>query len=119
MRLPGSSPLGLPAACALSAAAFVAYALALPGFGLPLAPVALVPLIVALRGQAPRRAVGIAMAGGFVGMCVGFHWILGMLRVFAGLPPAVAALATGLLCAYQTGRFGLWAWLAWISTALH
>ena len=36
MRSPGCSPLGLPAACALSAAAFVAYALALPGFGLPL-----------------------------------------------------------------------------------
>lgn len=110
--------LGPPAvdfrtACVLSTASFLMYALALPGTDLwPLALVAFVPLAVALRAQKPGRAVRIALAGGFVGICVGFYWLLGTLRVFGGLPLPVAALVMGVLCLYQAGRFGLWAWLA-------
>jgi apolipoprotein N-acyltransferase len=100
-------------AVVLSTASFVAYALALPGRDLwPLAFVAFVPLALALRGQPPGRAVGIAMAGGFVGICIGFSWLLGTLEVFGRLPRPLAVLAMGALCLYQSGRFGLWAWLA-------
>lgn len=88
------------------------YFLAFPGVNLwPLAFVALVPLIVALRGQTPRRALGLGWAAGFTMTMCGFYWLLEMLKVFSGFGPGLCFIFMALLCAYQAGRIGLLGWL--------
>src|SRR5580704_14820845 len=77
------------------------YFLAFPGKDVwPLAFVALVPLIVALRGQTPRRALGLGWAAGFTMTMFGFSWLLEMLRVFSGFGTVLCFFFMGILCAY-------------------
>lgn len=92
----------------LATATGVIYFLGFPGIDLwPLSLVALVPLIVALRGQGTRRATGLGWMAGFTMNMLGFYWLTPMLQQFAGLPMAAAVLGAALVCAYQAGRIAL------------
>jgi apolipoprotein N-acyltransferase len=88
------------------------YYASFPGLDIwPLAFIAFLPWVVALRGRTPGQA---ALQGLLVGLVVGvlgFYWLLGMLREFSGFPVAVCAVFMLLLCAYQGGRFVLLGWL--------
>ena len=95
------------------------YVIAFPGqIGVfwPLAFVALVPVLFALRAQSPRRALVIALAFGLPTHVVGFRWLLPLLVTFSGFP---AVICGGLLVGFallQTSRFLLWFGVsAWIS----
>src|SRR5262249_53607849 len=89
------------------------YFLAFPGIDLwPLAFVALVPLIVALRGQPPARAAYIGWIAGFTMTMFGFYWLLNMLKVFSGFPLPICFVFMAILCGYQAGRIALLGWLA-------
>ncbi len=88
------------------------YFLAFPGIDVwPLAFVALVPLIVALRGQTVRRATGLGWLAGFTMTMCGFYWLLEMLRVFSGFGTALCLVFMSILCGYQAGRIALLGWL--------
>lgn len=82
--------------------------LSFPGADIwPLAFIAWVPWIIALRGQSVRMATLQGMAAGLVMGLLGFYWLLGMLREFSGFPVALCAVFMVLLCAYQGGRYAL------------
>lgn len=88
------------------------YFLGFPGVDLwPLSFVALVPLIVAMRGQTPRRAAGLGWMAGFTMTMTGFYWLLEMLQVFSGFPVILCVLFMAILCAYQGGRIAIAGWL--------
>jgi len=109
------APVGaLPArqAYALALLSGVLYFLGFPGMDIwPISLVALVPLIVALRGQPVKRAAGLGWMAGFTMTMTGFYWLLEMLKVFSGFPLPLCALFMAILCAYQGGRIGLAGWL--------
>ncbi|WP_437786069.1 apolipoprotein N-acyltransferase [Sorangium sp. So ce1097] len=110
----GSAARPLPArlACGLAALSGLFYFLGFPGMDLwPISFFGLVPLIVALRGQTPRRAALLGWIAGFVMTMTGFYWLLEMLRVFSGFPTILCALFMAILCAYQAGRIALCGWL--------
>jgi apolipoprotein N-acyltransferase len=88
------------------------YFLAFPGIDIwPLAFVALVPLIVALRGQTAKRALGLGWLAGFTMTMFGFYWLMEMLKTFSGFPLPLCVLFMALLCAAQAGRIALCGWL--------
>ncbi len=90
----------------------VLYFLAFPGVEVwPLSFVALVPLVVALQGQTPRRGAALGWLAGFTMTMLGFYWLLGMLQEFSGFPTVICFLLMALLCGYQAGRIGLCGWL--------
>jgi apolipoprotein N-acyltransferase len=108
----GARPLGTAQAYGLAFATGFLYFLAFPGIDLwPLSFVALVPLIVALRGQTPRRAAGLGWLAGFTMTMFGFYWLLEMLKVFSGFPLPLCVLFMAILCGYQAGRIALCGWL--------
>jgi apolipoprotein N-acyltransferase len=95
-------------AYALALLAGFLYFAAYPGIdAYPLAFVALVPLLLALRGQTRRRATALGWVAGFTMTMFGFYWLLGMLETFSGFPTAICALFMAILCAYQAGRVAL------------
>src|SRR6185503_11934213 len=73
---------------------------------------ALVPLILAMRRQTPRRAAALGWTAGFTMTMTGFYWLLEMLKVFSGFPMPVCFVFMAILCAYQAGRIALFGWLA-------
>ncbi|RLB60478.1 MAG: apolipoprotein N-acyltransferase, partial [Deltaproteobacteria bacterium] len=77
----------------------------------PLAFVAWVPLIIALRGQTAKRALALGWYSGFIMTAIGFYWLVEMLEVFSGFPLALSILFAGLLCVQKGGRMALMAWL--------
>ena len=88
------------------------YFVAFPGIDVwPLAFVALVPLIVALRGQTTRRATGLGWLAGFTMTMIGFYWLLEMLKTFSGFGTALCLVFMSILCGYQAGRIALLGWL--------
>lgn len=88
------------------------YFLAFPGIDLwPLSFVALVPLIVATRGQTAKRALGLGWLAGFTMTMFGFYWLMEMLKEFSGFPRPLCVLFVGALCGYQAGRIALCGWL--------
>lgn len=108
----GVFPLGWKAASALALLSGVLYFLAFPGVELwPLSFVALAPLIVALKGQAPRRATWLGWLAGFTMTMLGFYWLLDMLETFSGFGVPLCLLFTAILCGYQAGRIGFLGWL--------
>jgi len=108
----GRFPLKPRLAYGLAAASGVLYFLGFPGMDLwPLSFVALVPLIVALEGQTPRRSAGLGWMAGFVMTMTGFYWLLEMLQVFSGFGTLLCILFMSVLCAYQGGRIALLGWL--------
>lgn len=89
------------------------YFVAFPGVDVwPLAFVALVPLIVAVRGQTPRRAALMGWVAGFTMTMCGFYWLLEMLRTFSGFGTPLCLVFMAILCGYQAGRVALAGWLA-------
>jgi apolipoprotein N-acyltransferase len=95
--------LGLSAA-ALEVLGFV-------GFGLfPLAWIALVPALVAIRGQTPGRAFGYGLVFGTLANLGGYYWVAHMLTEYGGLPWPLAWLGLFLLCLYHAGAFALLFW---------
>jgi len=117
-RKPKATPPANPAllggrwAYGLALLSGLLYFLAFPGVEVwPLAFVALVPLVVALQGQTPRRAAGLGWVAGFTMTMLGFYWLLGMLQEFSGFPTVICLLLMALLCGYQAGRIALCGWL--------
>jgi apolipoprotein N-acyltransferase len=72
--------------------------------------VAWVPLLWALRGVTPRRAMLYGFAAGWVTHIGGFYWITGLLVRFAHMPRPVGILLCLLLSAYQGLAFVGFAW---------
>jgi len=108
-----SPPLRPRIAYPLSFISGLLYWLAFPGVDVwPLSFVALVPLLVALSGQAPRRGLWLGWTAGFGMTISGFYWLNYTLQVFSGFPSAICWLLQGILCAYQAGRIALFGWLA-------
>lgn len=88
------------------------YFLAFPGMDVwPLGFVALVPLILALRRQTPRRGLLLGWLAGLTMTSLGFYWLIGMLQTFSGFPLPLCVLFATLLSAYQGGRIALLGWL--------
>ena len=107
-----ASALSKRAAYGLAALSGVLIFLGFAGFDQwPLAFVAWAPLLVAVRGQTPSFALKLGLVTGLILDVGGFYWLQTMLMTFSGFPPAVCAVFTGILCAYQGGRAGLFAWL--------
>src|SRR5687767_1830110 len=74
----GAAPplLGARIAYPLAALSGFVYFLGFPGVNAwPLAFVAQVPLLLALRGQTPRRAAGLGLLAGFMISVTGFYWL--------------------------------------------
>jgi apolipoprotein N-acyltransferase len=107
-----SPRLSAKKAWALAALSAVLCPIGFAGFDVwPLAFVAWVPLILALRGQTPKRA---ALMGWFAGSAmtlIGFHWLINMLQVFSGFSLPLCVLFAALLCMQKGGRIALCAWL--------
>ena len=109
----GWKPVAARVAALLAVASGVLYFLAFPGVDLwPLGFVALAPLVVALRGQAPRRAAWIGWLAGFTMTMIGFYWLLEMLQTFSGFGLPLCVFFMAILCAYQAGRIALCGFLA-------
>jgi apolipoprotein N-acyltransferase len=105
-------PLSSRASALFAFASGLLYFLAFPGVDFwPLSFVALVPLIVALRGQTPRRGLWLGWIAGFTMTMCGFYWLLNMLETFSGFPLPLCALFMAILCGYQAGRVALLGWL--------
>lgn len=70
------------------------------------------PLIVAIRGQSPRRALLLGRTAGLAMVLLGLYWLVSTLRLFTrlSLPACVAVVL--LVVAAQASRLGLFAWLA-------
>lgn len=79
-------------------AGFVSW-LAFPGIGWwPLAFVSLSPLLFAIHGMTPRRALLHGWLAGTLGMLGGFYWLVHTIQFFGGLPWAFAVFCYVLLC---------------------
>ena len=104
----GLPPFNARTAAILAVSSGVLYFLAFPGVDVwPLGFVALAPLVVALRGQTPRRAAWIGWLAGFTMTMLGFYWLLEMLETFSGFGLPLCVLFMAILCAYQAGRIAL------------
>jgi|CZKU01.1.fsa_nt_gi apolipoprotein N-acyltransferase len=96
----------------------VLYWLAFPGVDAwPLAFVAWVPLIVAMRGQTPRRSLLLGWLAGLMMNVCGFWWLQGMLTTFSGFPAPVCFLFLIIVCGFQGGRVAFQGWLIGRATA--
>jgi apolipoprotein N-acyltransferase len=108
--IPG--PVSARWAAVLAVACGLLYFLAFPSPDVwHLSAVALVPLFVALDGQAPRRAAWLGWLAGFTMTMVGFYWLLDLLETFSGFGTPLCLLFTAILCGYQSGRIALMGWL--------
>ncbi len=109
----GPFPLPRRTAHGLALLSGLLYFAAFPGIDVwPLAFVALAPLVVALRGQPPRRAAGIGWTAGFAMTMCGFYWLLEMLKTFSGFATPLCLLFMAILCGYQAGRIALMGYVA-------
>lgn len=77
----------------------------------PIAFFAWVPLILALRGQTPKRAVALGWWAGFGMTAIGFHWLVEMLEVFSGFPLPLCIVFAAVVCVQKGGRIALMALL--------
>jgi len=77
----------------------------------PLAFVAFVPLLIALRDQTPKRAALFGLVCGTTMNVTGFYWLLEMLRVFSGFPTVICMVFVLIISSYQGGRLALMGWL--------
>jgi apolipoprotein N-acyltransferase len=80
----------------------VLLALSFPKFGHPaVAFIALVPLLVALRGTTPRRGFLLGLLAGFIHYAGTVYWTGATVSTFGGLPVFVAVIVAGLLALYM------------------
>ena len=77
----------------------------------PVAFLAWVPLIVAMYGQTPRRAMLLGWVAGLTMNVAGFWWLQGMLSTFSGFPAPVCFLFLLIVCSFQGARIGFQGWL--------
>ncbi|HYR95509.1 MAG TPA: hypothetical protein VEM57_02190, partial [Candidatus Binatus sp.] len=100
--------IGLAAAAALSA---VLYAAAVPPWSIDvLAPVALVPLLLALRGRRPAAALGLGVGFGLAFAVATAWWLPAMIGHFFTVSAARAALGSAAIYLLSAGLpFGLFA----------
>jgi apolipoprotein N-acyltransferase len=98
-----------PAACVASGALMF---LSCANFDVwPLAWIALVPTLFAIRGVSPRRALLLGWLTGLTANWGGFYWLYGLLAGrFGNLPPAAAGPIFLLLVGYQGFLLALWAY---------
>jgi apolipoprotein N-acyltransferase len=83
-------------------------ALSFPKYGHPaVAFIALVPLLVALRGASPRRGLGLGLIAGFIHYAGTVYWTGATVSTFGGLPIIVAVLVTGLLVLYMAAYIAI------------
>ncbi len=107
-RKPAHGPLSGKVAYGLAALSGLIYFLGFPGVDLwPLSFIALVPLILALRGQTTRRCVGLGWTAGLIMSVFGFYWLREMLIIFSKTPEPLPTLLMVLICGYQAGRVAL------------
>lgn len=100
------------AAWGLATLSAVLCPLAFAGFDIwPLAFIAWVPLLVALRGQTPKKALFLGWYAGFGMTMIGFYWLTTMLEEFSGFPLPVCVLFAAIVCVQKGGRVALFAWL--------
>ncbi|MEM1034609.1 MAG: apolipoprotein N-acyltransferase [Myxococcota bacterium] len=96
----------------LTAVSAVLCPLGFAGFDVwPLAFIAWVPLILALRGQPARRALALGWGAGFGMTMIGFWWLTSMLEEFSGFPMWACVGMAALLCVQKGGRIALLGWL--------
>jgi apolipoprotein N-acyltransferase len=108
----GAVPLSAPLAYSGAVVAGLLYWLAFGGMDVwPLAFVAWVPLLVAMRGQTARRATLLGWLSGLTMTTTGFFWLKKMLETFGGFPAIVCLFFVLVVCAYQGGRMALLGWL--------
>jgi len=97
-------------ALGLALASALLLVLALPPLDVwPLAGVALMPLLWAVRTSPPGLAVAVAGLCGLLVNRVGFGWGVGLMERFGHVAPGVGGLVLLFLCAYQGSVFVLWA----------
>ncbi len=72
-----------------------------------LAPIALIPLLAAVEGLAPRKAFKVAFATGFVWAFWGFFWLTALLVKFAGMSVLAATPVALLFGTYHGVSFGV------------
>jgi len=81
-----------------------------------LAFVALVPLLLAIRGLAPVRAFYLGTLAGWLFYMVSVSWVTHSMMVYGGVPFAISMLTLVVLAAYLSLYFGLFAmgtsWMA-------
>ena len=105
-------PFPAKIAAALAIVSGVLYWAAFPGIDVwPLAFVCWTPLLLAIRGQAPKRALWLGALQGLTCNVLGFYWLFSMLKTFSGFNDALCILFMVILCGYQGGRMALMAWL--------
>ncbi len=96
----------------LAVASGLLYFLAVPGIDVwPLAFVVFAPIMIALRGQTPKRAALLGWVMGMVMGLLGFYWLTGMLETFSGFPLPLCALFTAILVGFQAGITALMGFL--------
>lgn len=76
-----------------------------------LAWLSLLPLLLAMRGASPRRAVWIGFCAGLACNAGGFYWVVGLLERFGHLPRPVGVALWLLISAYQALVFVAWGWI--------
>lgn len=80
----------------------VLLALSFPKYGHPaIAFIAIVPLLVALRGVSTRRGFALGLVAGFIHYAGTVYWTGATVSQFGGLPVFVAVLVAGLLALYM------------------
>lgn len=105
-------PVPVRNALALALLSGVLCYLAFPGFNAwPLGVVALVPLLVAVRDQAPSHAFLLGTLCGTVTCLAGFSWLFEALRHYGGFSRFPCWVILILLSAYHGARLGLFSWL--------
>jgi apolipoprotein N-acyltransferase len=105
-------PLRPRVALACAFASGILYWLAFAGMDVwPLAFVAFVPLVVALRGQTTRMATLLGWIAGWTMNVAGFIWLQHMLLEFSGFPWIVCFFFVLVVCGYQGGRIAMLGWL--------
>jgi apolipoprotein N-acyltransferase len=108
-----STPVAARSAAALAVGSGLLVFVAFPGVGWWVVGFgALAPLLVALDGQAPRRALWLGWTSGFVACALGFDWLVPAIAEHGGTGRVVAVLGLLALAAYQGLRFGVVAWLS-------
>jgi len=86
---------------------------AFPRLGLfPLAGLALIPLLLAIRDVSPWDAFRLGFAAGLIHTLTLLYWIASTVATFGQLPLALAIGILMLLCAYIAGYTGLFGFLA-------
>ncbi|MDD5558594.1 apolipoprotein N-acyltransferase [Candidatus Methylomirabilis sp.] len=107
----------MPALLAALSAGLLILAFPKPDLGW-LAFVALVPLLLAIRGRTPARAFFLGSLAGWLFYMVSISWVTHSMMVYGGVPFALSALALIILAAYLSLYIGLFAMgTAWMAGA--